>query len=137
MGEPYVISALKAKREEIRRSICECEANIKAARSDLMTITQALRIFGDTQAYSKPESLFSRGELSRIIFDALRSAPDGLSVNDVAEILMREKNMDAQDSTRVADIRNRVGIAIHKHHYRGHVRKGEKRNGFCIWCVVK
>ncbi|MGO9475832.1 MAG: hypothetical protein ACLPWS_20860 [Rhodomicrobium sp.] len=64
----HVISGLKAKQHDIRARKSELEGEIKACRCDLVSMSDALRIFGDPDAYAKPEALFGRG----------RSSPDHL-----------------------------------------------------------
>jgi uncharacterized coiled-coil DUF342 family protein len=50
----HVISGLKSKQHDIRMRISELENQIKACRCDLVSISEALRIFGDPDAYVKP-----------------------------------------------------------------------------------
>jgi hypothetical protein len=92
MAETHAVSGLKAKKEEIRCRISELENDIKACRSDLVTISEALRIMGD-EDYAKPEALFGRGELAKIIFDALRDAPDGLEIKALADVVMKANGL--------------------------------------------
>jgi hypothetical protein len=81
----HVISGLKAKQVDIRRRISDLENEIKACRGDLVAISESLRIFGDPDAYAKPQAMFGRGDLSRTIFRALRNAQDGLDALTLAD----------------------------------------------------
>ncbi|MGO9170481.1 MAG: hypothetical protein ACLP7P_00740 [Rhodomicrobium sp.] len=68
MSDTHVVSGLKAKQHEIRRRISDLEGEIKSCRLDLVSISETLRIFGDPEAYTKPEALFGRGDLEHFMF---------------------------------------------------------------------
>ena len=80
----HVISGLKTKQWEIRRRISELEGEIKTCRLDLVSISESLRIFGDPEAYVKPEALFGRDD------HALRTSPDGLDLQALTGIVARQ-----------------------------------------------
>src|SRR5258706_8509170 len=97
MAESHVVSALKAKQHDIKRRILDLETEIKTCRSDLTAISETLRIFGEPQNYARAEQTFARGELSQIVFDALRASPEGLDTKELAAIAMRAKGFDLED----------------------------------------
>jgi hypothetical protein len=133
MAEPHIISGLKAKQDELRRRISDLEKKIKETRSDLATITEALRICGDTAPTSKPGSnLFKPGELSRIILDALR-ASDGMDANELTERVMEDLAMDRSNAALVKKVRDRVGVALLRYHARGYIKQGQLRNRMRVW----
>ena len=45
MSEPHVISALKAKQDEIKKRISALKKEIKAQRNELETVTKVMRMF--------------------------------------------------------------------------------------------
>jgi hypothetical protein len=55
MAELIIISGLKSKQEEIRKRIADLEKQLQAARKDFLTISDALRVFGEPQSYAKTE----------------------------------------------------------------------------------
>lgn len=63
MAEPHVINALRAKQDEIRRRIADLEKQVTACRSDLATISEALRIFGEPKRESVAAPLAMIAEL--------------------------------------------------------------------------
>jgi len=71
-------SQLKQKRDEIKSGITELEIKLRDMRTDLATINSTLRIFGEetgeAKQYRNRVYLFESGEISRLIFDALRDA---------------------------------------------------------------
>src|SRR3974390_3002506 len=103
----HVISGLKAKQIDIRRRISDLENEIKACRADLVAISESLRIFGDPEAYAKPKAMFERGDLSRIIFGALRASMDGLDARALAEIVAQANNFDMNDAKLAETVRSR------------------------------
>ncbi|MGA9268573.1 MAG: hypothetical protein WBV79_19275, partial [Rhodomicrobium sp.] len=80
MAEPHVISALKAKQEEIKKRISALKKEIKAQRNELETVTKVMRMFEATPR-AEGNRLFKRGTVSRLIFDALRANPEGLGTH--------------------------------------------------------
>jgi hypothetical protein len=132
MAEPIVISGLKKKQEEIRRQIADLEKKLQAVRKDFLAISEALRVFGDAQSRAKPEKLFGRGERARIIFNALRTSPEGLDTKEIAAIVAKEKCLVLNES-ELRDLERHVGISMHNFTVRGIVRKGELRDGVRVW----
>src|SRR5208282_6370437 len=116
-----VISGLKSKQHDIRMRISELENEIKACRLDLVAISETLRIFGDPEAYVKPEAMFGRGDLARTIFGALRASPDGLDTRQLAEIVMKANEFDMNDAKLTATVRNRVNNAMSRYLNKGEV----------------
>ena len=135
MADSHIISGLKAKQEEIRRRISELEKQIKACRSDLATISDALRIFGEPSKYAKEGRLFDRGERARIIFDALRQAPDGLDTKELAIVVMKAKGF-ALDERGLSDMRRLICIGMQRFRTKGRVQQGEMRDGVTVWRLV-
>jgi hypothetical protein len=110
------------------RRISELEKQIKACRSDLATISDALRIFGEPSKYAREDRLFDRGERARIIFDTLREAPDGLDTKELAVIVMKAKGLDL-DETELSDLRRLICRGMQRFRTKGRVRQGEMRDG--------
>ena len=133
---PHVISGLKAKQHDIRRRITELEGEIKACRLDLVSISETLRIFGDPEAYVKPEAMFGRGDLARTIFGALRDAPDGLDLKALADIVAKANGFDLEDAQLAITVRNRVNNAMYRYLNKGEVINRKKRDGSRIWRIA-
>jgi len=133
MSESHVISGLKAKQHDIRVRIWELEDDIKACRADLVSISEALRIFGDPDAYVKPEALFGRGDLARTIFDALRTSLDGLDVSALTNIVAKANNLDMNDPQLAQLIRKRVHCAMYRYMHRNEVFNRKGRDGVRVW----
>jgi hypothetical protein len=132
----HVISGLKTKQWEIRRRISELENQIKACRLDLIAISEALRIFGDPEAYVKPEALFGRGDLSRTIFGALRTNPDGLDTRALAETVMQANEFNMDDTKLATTVRNRVNNAMYRYLNKGEVINRKMPDGTRVWRIA-
>ncbi|NJM36025.1 MAG: hypothetical protein HC850_16565 [Rhodomicrobium sp.] len=119
------MSGLKAKREEIKRAILDHQRKIKAARADLEAINQALAVFGEysgnPKTYFKRDQIFERGELFRVLFDALRNAAGPLSTTDLATIAMQSKRLDRANRELVLRVSHSVGIALNRYRNRGQI----------------
>ena len=136
MSETHVVSGLKAKQHDIRMRISELENEIKACRCDLVSISETLRIFGDPDAYVKPEAMFSRGDLARTIFDALRGSLEGLDLHQLTEIVAKANNLDLNDAKLAPIIKTRVNNALYRYMNKGEVFNRKGRDGMRIWRVA-
>jgi hypothetical protein len=136
MSESHVISGLKAKQHEIRRRILELEDEIKVCRCDLVSISEALRIFGDPDAYVKPEALFIRGDLARTIFDALRGSLEGLDLHALVDIVAKANNLDMDDAKLAPIVKTRVNNALYRYMNKGEVINRKGPHGTRIWRIA-
>ncbi|MGO9472346.1 MAG: hypothetical protein ACLPWS_02790 [Rhodomicrobium sp.] len=113
--------------------ISELEGEIKACRCDLVSISDALRIFGDPDAYVKPEAMFGRGDLSRVIFDALRETSEGIDIPSLTEIVMRANGFDLADAMLTTVVRTRVGNALYRYMHKGELINRKRPDGTRVW----
>src|SRR5271157_4764093 len=104
MTDSHIISGLKAKQEEIKKTISNLKKQVREAQLELSTISKTLRIFGENPR-TGGDKLFRRGELPRIIFDALREAKRGLDIEEIAGAVMRAEGIEADDPETLATIR--------------------------------
>jgi len=137
MTDSHVVSGLKAKRDEIKRAILDHEQKIKTARADLATLNEALAIFGEfsgnPKKYFERRQLFERGELMRIIMDAFRDAPDGLTTRELTEIAMEAKSFDLEDDKLFARVSHSVGNALAGYRRAKQIRGDGVRQGVQVW----
>ena len=122
MSEPHVISALKAKQEEIKKRISALKKEIKAQRNELETVTKVMRMFEATPR-TEGNRLFKRGTIARLIFDALRANPEGVDTHQLAAIIIKEEGFDANDPEMATTIRQRCMMAMYRFIDRGQVVK--------------
>ena len=131
MAESHVISALKAKQEEIKKRISSLKKEIKAQRSELETVIKVMRMFKATLR-TEGNRLFKRGTLPRLIFDALRANPEGSDTHQLAAIIAKEEGFDPNDPEMTATIRQRCMMAMYRFTDRGQIVR-ERRGSERVW----
>ena len=131
MAEPHVISGLKAKQEEIKKRISDLKKQVRESQDELRTVSKTLRIFGENPR-TGGDKLFRRGELPRIIFDALREARGGLDIEEISGAVMKAEGIEADDPETLATIRQRCTMALYRYYDRGQVVK-ERRGAVRTW----
>lgn len=137
MSESHVISGLKMKQHEIRMRISDLEDQIKACRKDLTCIGEALRICGDPDGYYvKPEALFGRGDLARVIFDALRQSPEGLDLHSLIAIVAKANSIDLNDSKLAPIVKTRVNNALYRYMHKREVLNRKGPHGTRVWKIT-
>lgn len=131
MAESHVVSALKAKQEEIRKRISDLRKEIKVCQDELAAVSKTLRIFGENPRTGR-DKLFRRGELPCIIFDALREAPEGLDVDQVAAAVIKAEGIETDDAETLATVRQRCMMAMYRYIDKGRVVK-QRRGTVRVW----
>ena len=120
-------------RNHLTSDFCAAQLEHSRARPRRSpAISDALRIFGEPNKYAKEDRLFDRGERARIIFDALREAPDGLDTKELAVIVMKAKRFDL-DETELSDLRRLICIGMQRFLSKMRVKQGEMRDGVRMW----
>ncbi len=135
MAESHVISALKTKRDELRRAIRVYDGRHKKANADLSSINSALRIFGE-EADEPPlrrRSLFAARQLPRLIFDALREAPAGLDTCEIVHAVMVANGMDSGDTALRKRVYHSVSNTLLYFAKKKRVAAGGLRNSVRVW----
>ena len=137
MEHKIAISQLKQKRAEIKSGITELEIKLRDMRTDLSTVNSALRIFGEetgeAKKYRDRVFLFQAGEISRLIFEALRDAPNGLDTNELSDLAMRSKGFRDDDVMTVKRVKHTVANSLARSAREGKIEKGVLRNGVRVW----
>jgi transposase-like protein len=115
----HTINALIRKRAEIAGQIESLQGQLKKAVTDLDCVEATLRLFVPTidMAGLAPRRVPSahhafRGEVSRIVLEALRAATRPLTTADLAERVMRERGLDASDAALKRTMSNRVSACL-------------------------
>lgn len=101
---PIAIGALKRKRAELAGLISVAEKRVAELRADLVHIDNALRIMNSPddpaliparEPRPRNKGYFVHGELSRRIYDALRTR-ETVSAAELADIALADKGIDDQ-----------------------------------------
>jgi hypothetical protein len=117
------VSALVRKRAEIAGEIEAKLAEVDRLRADLAHLDAAIRIVCPE---ARPELIkpkrpsrkgcdwFGRGELGRLVLDALRDAPKPLGSMALARAVMERKGMVAADGVALRRVENMVDGALRR-----------------------
>ena len=108
MAEPHVMSALRDKRAELAGMVNQLEQQLVKHRADLTHVDATMRLFDpdirpDAIRAKQPRARsawFRQGECLRLIYDALRDAPQPVTTRELAERIMHVKAMPAADDHR-------------------------------------
>src|SRR5271168_1048596 len=134
MAEPHVISALRKKRAELAGEVVTAQLRLGKLRDDLDAVDRTLRVFDPRQhpekirpvVKRKGDRMFGYGECTRAILNALRDAPEAMSVDQVAERVALDCRIATEAPDVAATLLARVRAALAKLGKRG-VVSGEGR----------
>ena len=116
MAEIRTVTTLRAKRDEIVRSVERYERLLGQARADLAHIEAAIAIFeatGDPKgftAYVEVRHLFKRGEQTKLFLAALAEGPK--STREIAVYIMKVKGLNTADKVLAKSIGSRIIHAL-------------------------
>jgi hypothetical protein len=111
MSESHIVSAIKAKRDEIVRQITGLEVRLRALRSSLASLEAAGAILAPDHGEKfkrRRFRYFARNELSRLALDALRKAPEPMSLPGLARHVMKAKGLPAAAEMAVTEMLSAV-----------------------------
>jgi hypothetical protein len=143
MAEHIAISSLSRKRAEIAGEIEAATARVAQLRADLAHLDAAIRIM-DPDA--EPELIpakrtnakgcdwFGRGELARMVLDALREAARPLSSTEIARAVLAAKGVEPGDVAALRRVEPMVRMGLVRREGGNVERAGEGRGaGWRIW----
>jgi hypothetical protein len=135
MADLHVVSALRAKRDELDRIIVSYEAALAAAKRDFMNVNATLTLFeqATVTAYPSIARMFNRGEIFELCLIALSSAPQGLDTRELAVFVMTSKRLDGTDCVLRRAIGYRIVRTMLRQAKRGMVFALQKRRGVRVW----
>jgi hypothetical protein len=105
MGEPHVVTGLRAKRADIARRLHAVEDHLKRLRASLAHIDAILPLFeagdDDPEILKRPlhrrSRYFASGEVLKRCRDTLRTATSAMSSVEIADALMAAKGISKDD----------------------------------------
>jgi len=141
---PNLLNGLVAKRAEIAGKLAANEAEHKRLANELRTLDATICIFEPDVDLSavlpKPvatrEAAF-RGEITRIVFDALREATTPLTSQDVALVVLRERELTIEDPDLLQLMRKRVGACLLAKKRQGFVRSLDTGGPLLAWEMIR
>ena len=70
--------------------------------------------------------------MSKIIFDALRTGPGGLDVDQLAAIVIDHEGFVPKEQETLSTVRQRCMMAMYRYYGMGKIAK-ERRDGVRVW----
>jgi hypothetical protein len=143
MAEPPVICALAKKRAQLAGEIEAAQAKLHQMIFDLEHLDQTLSLFDPSyeiasikpRGFRPPPDWARRGEMTRLIMDILRKAPEPLTSRDVALQLMVERAMDTNDKRLLRLMGKRAGVALKTLRQKGGVRSEQMPGMYQVWTL--
>ena len=142
MTNTHVVSALRLKRAEIRGYIHDLEKRIARQRANLANLDATIKLFSPStnpdaippkRAYRRTR-YFASNELSRLVQDALRTAPGPLTSTEIAAAVMHARGMPADDAALKEIVADRVLTVLRRLAKRAVVKSGTSRNDKWALC---
>ena len=119
MDNEHTINGLFRKRAEIAGKIEHLQDELRSLVIDLDNVDHTLRLFQPDIALEdiKPKALTPRheafrGQLTRIVFAALREADGPLTTQDIAMRVMADRGLDPANAMLKRVIVKRVGACL-------------------------
>ncbi len=143
MTETHVVSALIQKRAELAGKIEHAQTTLRQLIIDLDNLDATLRLFEPDIELDDikpkpmpPRHAAFRGEVSRIVFGALRAAPGPLTAQQIAQHVMAERGLNTSDTRLIKLIGKRVGSTLRHYRSKGVVRSIKGPESFLLWELV-
>jgi hypothetical protein len=141
---PHVVTGLIAKRQEIAGQIEFLQAKLRQATLDLDHVEASLRIFDPTidmlalGARRVPTAHHAfKGETTRIVLDAIRTAGRPIATTAITERVMKERGLDAGDAGLFRLMSKRVGACLrHWERERGAIRSISGSGQVKLWLIA-
>lgn len=140
---PHVLTGLIEKRRELAGKIEALQAQVRQATVELDHIEASIRIFDpeiDLQAIGvrpvPPVHHAFRGETSRIVLEAIRTAGRPIDTTAITERVMKERGLDRNDAALFRLMSKRVGACLrHWEKARGVIRSLSGPGQVKLWQI--
>jgi hypothetical protein len=117
------ITELTKRRAILERRLARAEAVQALLAADIAQIDAAIRQMEAVKAQAKLEAPAKpRDKLTRFLLDALRVAPEPLTLRHLALATMERRGLDATDAKAVAFMIEQVRAALRRQRRKGVVR---------------
>jgi hypothetical protein len=140
MVEPPIMDALRNKRSEVAGLVKDLEQLLVKHRASLLHLDATMRLF-DTNidagelASNQQRAITTglrHGECLRLIYDALRDAPQPLTTRELAERIIEVKAMPSTDAARRELIQKAILNSLR--HAKGTITRIESK-GVVSWQI--
>ena len=142
--QPNLLHGLVQKRAEIAGRIEANQQELRKLITDLDAVEATIRVFDpsvDLMAIHPrpvpPRHGAFKGEVTRVVFIALRLATAPITSRDIALVLMKERGLSADDKDLVVLMTKRVGACLAAKHKQGLVRQVRIPGTLMGWEVAR
>jgi hypothetical protein len=142
MAETHVMSALKAKRDELARFIDTLQDQLCERMIELDHVDSTLRIFDadiDLDEIRRrplpPRHRVFKGQVTRPILDILRQYGP-MDAQTITRRIMTDRELNIGDKALVSAMHKRIGAALRNGRGRGLVTSKTSDKGMLVWEVA-
>lgn len=126
MAESHVVSALRQKRAAVTREIHGLERRLGELRAALVHLDGSMRLFADedrpepadgpalSASASRLPSVMPRGDMTRLVLDALRRTVGGQSLSRITETVAAAIGVSVEDRKTRNTLSERVRNALYR-----------------------
>lgn len=142
MAQSHVLSGLIAKRAEIAGKIEAMQREMRTLIATVGHIDATIRTFDPSMALEDitpklpPRFQAFKGEVSRILLDALREAKMPLPVFDLTLSVAAGRGINTDDKPFMIILRRRVDAALRNMRKRGLVRSSRPSGSLTLWQIA-
>jgi hypothetical protein len=141
---PNVLHALTRKRAEIAGQIEHNQQTLRRLIGELDNVEATIRIFDPSidigSIKSKPfppRHAAFKGEVTRIVLNALRLAKEPITSRDIAMLVMKERGLSADDKALSVIMVKRVCACLRNHRIKGLIRSVPIVGGLQGWEIAR
>ncbi len=137
----HTIAGLLTKRADLFNEAERIRDRLAEIKNDVSAMDRVLGTLGYTgnldaeMPRQKREVLFGRGELTRAIYDEIRTATGPLTTRQIAEAILVLQGHDARDRKMMREHTIRVSKALRSLREGGSVKAGKDAAGTIVWGV--
>lgn len=142
--QPNVLNGLVRKRAEIAGRIEANQEELRKLIVDLDAVEATIRVFDpsvDMMAIHPrpvpPRHAAFKGEVTRVVFVALRRAKEPITSRDIAKFLLRERGLSTEDRDLLVLMTKRVGACLNAKRKQGYIRQVVIPGTLAGWEVVR
>jgi hypothetical protein len=143
MKNDHVLSGLKAKRAEIAGKIETMQREMRLLVATIGHIDATIRTFDpsinldDITPKMPPRFQAFKGEVSRIVLDALREAKTPLPVYDLTLTVAAGRGISTDEKPFMIILRRRVDACLRNLRKRGTVKSSRPSGSLTLWEIAR
>jgi hypothetical protein len=143
MTNEHVLSGLLAKRAELTGQVEKLQREIRDLVIALDHVDATIRVFDpnveleDIKPRLPPRNMAFKGEVSRLVLNALRKSPKPLPVSELTLIVLAGRGLSLDDKPFLRVLSRRVGACLRNLRKKGLVRLVRQPGSLGLWEIVR